>query len=90
MEGFLYLGGWRMRRCHECDFRFAQIGCSPVHLSDLRRLARRAVFAIVAMAAIAAMATMLAAVIWLGPHPANGPGHAATSSAPAQRAEGFT
>ena len=54
------LGG-KIKRCHECNFRFVQIHGSTLLLADFRRVVRK--LAWVALIA-AALAMVLAVVLW--------------------------
>jgi hypothetical protein len=57
------LGGWRMRRCKDCNMRFLQCGSILVRTVHLKRLQRRILLAIVAASA---MAAVLAAILYFG------------------------
>jgi len=50
-----------MRRCHECNSRYAQFGASWLRMADLRRVSQKLLL-IVAMAAAAAL--IMAATLW--------------------------
>jgi hypothetical protein len=56
-------GGWRMRRCQDCNMRFLQCGSILVQTTHLRRFQRRVLLGV---AAAGAMAAVLAAIIYFG------------------------
>lgn len=56
-------GGWRMRRCKDCNMRFLQCGSILVRAIHLKRVQRRILLAV---AAAGAMAAVLAAILYFG------------------------
>lgn len=61
IERAIAILGASLRRCHECNARFVQIGASLIRLQDLRRASKYTMFA-VAMAIAAVL--VLAVVMW--------------------------
>jgi len=60
-KAIAFLGG-RMRRCHECNSRFAQFGGSLIQLKDLYR-GIKGLKTVLAMTLAAIL--VLAAILWL-------------------------
>jgi hypothetical protein len=56
-------GGWRMRRCRDCNMRFLQYRSILVQTIHLKRLQRRILLGV---AAAGAMAAVLAAILYFG------------------------
>lgn len=61
IERAIALLGGGMRRCHECNSRYAQFGASWLRMSDLRKITQKLLL-IIAMGAAAAL--ILAATLW--------------------------
>jgi transposase-like protein len=51
----------KMKRCHECNFRFVQLYGSTLLLSDLQRAVRKLAWTVII---IMALLTVLAIVVW--------------------------
>jgi len=62
VEQAIAILGASLRRCHECNARFVQIGASLIRVQDLRRASKYTMFAF-AMAIAAVL--VLAVVMWL-------------------------
>ena len=63
IERFMALLGATMRRCHDCNGRYAELGHSVVTTSDLSRVSRKLSLA---LAMAAAVVFVMVAILWLG------------------------
>ena len=66
--------GGRMRRCHQCNCRFVQLGGTLVHTTEFQRAGRQLVTLV---AILAAAALVLAASMWISRPSASGPAETA-------------
>ncbi len=64
-ERALALLGARMRRCHDCNTRFVQLGGSLLKTTDLGQVGRRLMLGLVMAAALM---VVLALIMWLNSH----------------------
>jgi hypothetical protein len=73
-----------MRRCHDCNSRYLQLGSSQVHVKDLSRISER--FLVVFTMAIAT-ALIVAAIVWFSHSQSATPSDVGLSAAPPPRAD---
>jgi hypothetical protein len=60
-ERLIVLAGIKIRRCHECNLRFATTGNSVLMIRDVEQVVRKLS---VALLAVLALAIVLAAILW--------------------------